>query len=72
MKTYGGVGIRLRSVVSFTLLPLHPLGKSPFPLDRRLGGPQKNVFLNYFVGFEIFTAIAVISSIFWNVMEWNV
>jgi hypothetical protein len=28
-------------VVSFTLQPLYPRGKSPqYPLDRRLGGPQ--------------------------------
>jgi hypothetical protein len=28
-------------VVSFTLRPLHPQGKSPwYPLDRRLGGHQ--------------------------------
>jgi hypothetical protein len=34
-------GTRWRKVVSFTLLPLCPQGKSPrFPLDRRLGGPQ--------------------------------
>jgi hypothetical protein len=50
MKTYGewmfsstflDLGIRLRLVVSFTLLPLYPLGKSPrYPLDRRLGESQ--------------------------------
>jgi hypothetical protein len=29
-------------VVSFTLQPLYPQGKSPwYPLDRRLGGPQR-------------------------------
>jgi hypothetical protein len=29
-------------VVSFTPLPLYPRGKSPrYPLDRRLGGPQR-------------------------------
>jgi len=28
-------------MVSFTLPPLYPQGKSPhYPLDRRLGGPQ--------------------------------
>jgi len=28
-------------MVSFTLRPLYPQGKSPwYPLDRRLGGPQ--------------------------------
>jgi hypothetical protein len=30
-------------VVSFTLRPLYPQGKSPwYPLDRRLGGPQSH------------------------------
>jgi hypothetical protein len=52
MKTYwrsGGIaprildlGTRWRWVVSFTPRPLYPQGKSPcYPLDRRLGGPQK-------------------------------
>jgi hypothetical protein len=31
-------------VVSFTLRPLYPQGKSPwYPLDRRLGGPQRRL-----------------------------
>jgi hypothetical protein len=35
------LGTRWRWMVSFTLLPLYPQGKSPcYPLDRRLGGPQ--------------------------------
>jgi len=34
-------GTRRRRVVSFTLQPLYPHGKSPwYPLDRRLGEPQ--------------------------------
>jgi hypothetical protein len=35
--------ISRRWVVNFTPRPLHPRGKSPprYPLDRRLGGPQK-------------------------------
>jgi hypothetical protein len=51
MKTYwgsGGIALRIldfrtrwRWVVSFTLGPLYPKGKSPlYPLDRRLGGHQ--------------------------------
>jgi hypothetical protein len=51
MKTYWGsggivpiifdLGARRRLVVSFTLRPLYPQGKSPrYPLDRRLGGLQ--------------------------------
>jgi hypothetical protein len=51
MKTYWGsggivprivdLGTRWRWVVSFTLRPLYPHGKSPwYPLDRRLGGSQ--------------------------------
>jgi hypothetical protein len=50
-KTYSGsvgiaprnldFGTRWRWVVSFTLRPLYPQGKSPrYPLDKRLGGPQ--------------------------------
>jgi hypothetical protein len=36
------LGIGWRWVVSFTPLPLYPQGKSPwYPLDRRLGEPQK-------------------------------
>jgi hypothetical protein len=35
------LGIRWRLIVSFTLQPLYPQGKSPwYPLGRRLGGPQ--------------------------------
>jgi hypothetical protein len=35
------LGARWRWVVSFTLRPLYPQGKSPwYTLDRRLGGPQ--------------------------------
>jgi hypothetical protein len=35
------LGTRWRCVVSFTLRPLFPQGKSSwYPLDRRLGGPQ--------------------------------
>jgi hypothetical protein len=34
-------GTRWRGVISFTLRPFYPQGKSPwYPLDRRLGGPQ--------------------------------
>jgi len=51
MKTYWGsggkphaffdLGTRCGWVVSFTPQPLYHLGKSPpYPLDRRLGGPQ--------------------------------
>jgi hypothetical protein len=52
MKAYWGsggiaprifdLGTRWRWVVSFTPWPLYPQGKSPwYPLDRRLGGPQR-------------------------------
>jgi hypothetical protein len=35
------LGTRLRWVVSFTIRPLYPQGKTPwYPLDRRLGGHQ--------------------------------
>jgi hypothetical protein len=39
-------GIRCRSVGSYTLLPLYPLGNSPwYPLDRRLDGSQNRCTL---------------------------
>jgi hypothetical protein len=52
MKAYLGVDVQFHSffdlgtgwrwVVSFTPRPLCPQGKSPlYPLDRRLGGPQR-------------------------------
>jgi hypothetical protein len=58
MKTYwgsGGIGPRIldlgtrkRWVVSFTLRPLYPRGKSPwYPFDRRLGGPQSQSGLGF-------------------------
>jgi hypothetical protein len=51
MKAYWGMqvelhlffyfGIRWRWVVSFTPRPLYPQEKNYYPLDRRLGGPQR-------------------------------
>jgi hypothetical protein len=48
-KRSGGLGPRIldlgargRLLVSFMRRPLYPQGKSPwYPLDRRLGGPQR-------------------------------
>jgi hypothetical protein len=56
MKTYGGsesrdprfldLGSSWKSVISFTLQPLYPQGKSPrYPLDRGLCGPKKGFWM---------------------------